>query len=1092
MDSEISKNKNGLDLIIDLIDSPLIVVDKNGTVLILNKYLKNISENKNIANIYDTIDPSTAAIMDDFLKSLNDKEIIIHNSLFCINNVEERYKLIIKKDPDLNIFYCLFTPEGNRLNVNENINILIKENNISEIIIDEKIKEIIKDVKENYPFSFIGSERIKKVINSVQDMFWLKDASGKYILVNNNFADGFGLKASQFEGKNEKDYIPAFLVNFYTTIEDYILQTANNVVIEGIPVKGIKTADKLYSIEIPLMDANGKILCIIGVTQSAINKNNENNYPIAIDDFNNLDSIFFLTSEDGKIIFANNNFYHFFNQPKHINNDIHLQDFLTKENLNYIHSFVQEEKNINLNIWEKEKSFLCKKLIKNNKVTGIKIEEDNRIEIDSSLSGRNSMFDLLIQNNPEPVFIYEKDNLKFLEVNKAAMEMYGYRKEEFLEMDLTDLYSPEDIQSLLNDNHLKQGEFTGPYRHKRKDGSSIYIEISKIKINYQEKECHFNIVRNVSAKLEEEKKLKIYKAAFDNSDFLMLITDATGFINFANTTANEIFAQNNEKLTGNSFVSLVEDNKRKNVISEIFHNSSYEERELLVNLKTNKNEWYEILLKVIPITDFKNEIDAFILLAKNKQEPIVETVIKEVVKEVIKEVPVMKTETRTLSQNNDFTAPEFLSHLFHDLLTPINAIFGFSQELSESIENKTADQKEAVEIISQSRNTLLETMNSVIEYASFTAMNEGKEENISMPDVINEIQNADEGKRGKSEIKFIKVSSSLKFTTYKEKFIKFITLLMKVTSLLNNNKEIYFSTNQMDDENFIIIIKTNKTNISADLLNNYKNIFLLNKTTLNPQVPKFAVQLLAKLFEQLKGKFNVPESNANYAGFEFPIELKNIAREKIEQKVIAEIKTLEPEKQKEVALVEDESFEPVASIYKLKTDEAKIEEVLVEEEIKIPVTVSAKRTKKEIKEEEIKEVQVLTEEQKPKQNKINLSKIACLYIEDHLDAQTLFKVQMKELKDIQFAVSFEESIPLLENNNFDIIILDINLQGEYNGLDALKLIRKMPKFKDTPVLAATAYVLPGDHEKFIASGFNEFLAKPLIKEQVMEVLEKVL
>jgi CheY-like chemotaxis protein len=98
---------------------------------------------------------------------------------------------------------------------------------------------------------------------------------------------------------------------------------------------------------------------------------------------------------------------------------------------------------------------------------------------------------------------------------------------------------------------------------------------------------------------------------------------------------------------------------------------------------------------------------------------------------------------------------------------------------------------------------------------------------------------------------------------------------------------------------------------------------------------------------------------------------------------------------------------------------------------------------------------------------------------------------MKELKDIQCAKSFEESVPLLETHKFDFIVIDINLQGEYNGLDALKIIHKMPGLEDIPVIAVTAYVLPGDKEKFIATGFNDFISKPIFREKIIEVLEKI-
>ena len=122
---------------------------------------------------------------------------------------------------------------------------------------------------------------------------------------------------------------------------------------------------------------------------------------------------------------------------------------------------------------------------------------------------------------------------------------------------------------------------------------------------------------------------------------------------------------------------------------------------------------------------------------------------------------------------------------------------------------------------------------------------------------------------------------------------------------------------------------------------------------------------------------------------------------------------------------------------------------------------------------------------------LDLTKLNCLYVEDQVDSQILFKVQMKELRDVKFAVSFEEAQLVLMNHRFDFIVMDINLQGEYNGLDALKIIKTMPAFSSIPIIAVTAYVLPGDKEKFISAGFDDFISKPIFKEKMMESLEKI-
>ncbi len=92
---------------------------------------------------------------------------------------------------------------------------------------------------------------------------------------------------------------------------------------------------------------------------------------------------------------------------------------------------------------------------------------------------------------------------------------------------------------------------------------------------------------------------------------------------------------------------------------------------------------------------------------------------------------------------------------------------------------------------------------------------------------------------------------------------------------------------------------------------------------------------------------------------------------------------------------------------------------------------------------------------------------------------------------MEFAESFEKALPFIKNTKFDFIVMDINLQGEYNGLDALRIIKKLPGYKDIPIIAVTAYALPGDKDRFIASGFNSFISKPVLRENLTHVLKDI-
>src|ERR1700681_1909644 len=87
-------------------------------------------------------------------------------------------------------------------------------------------------------------------------------------------------------------------------------------------------------------------------------------------------------------------------------------------------------------------------------------------------------FRILFINNPQPMWVYDLKTLQFLEVNDAAVNHYGYSRDEFLRMLLTDIRPQEDVPRLLeNVAGARVGlQHTGEWRHTLKDGRLIDVE----------------------------------------------------------------------------------------------------------------------------------------------------------------------------------------------------------------------------------------------------------------------------------------------------------------------------------------------------------------------------------------------------------------------------------------------------------------------------------------------------------------------------------------------------------------------------------------------------------------------------------------
>ena len=66
----------------------------------------------------------------------------------------------------------------------------------------------------------------------------------------------------------------------------------------------------------------------------------------------------------------------------------------------------------------------------------------------------------------------------------------------------------------------------------------------------------------------------------------------------------------------------------------------------------------------------------------------------------------------------------------------------------------------------------------------------------------------------------------------------------------------------------------------------------------------------------------------------------------------------------------------------------------------------------------------------------------------------------------------------LENNNYDVVLMDIQMPG-MDGLSATAKIRENPKYEHLPIIAMTAHAMPGDRELSIEKGMNDHLTKPI-------------
>lgn len=110
--------------------------------------------------------------------------------------------------------------------------------------------------------------------------------------------------------------------------------------------------------------------------------------------------------------------------------------------------------------------------------------------------------------------------------------------------------------------------------------------------------------------------------------------------------------------------------------------------------------------------------------------------------------------------------------------------------------------------------------------------------------------------------------------------------------------------------------------------------------------------------------------------------------------------------------------------------------------------------------------------------------------DDEVSVIYLTELLSAEGKTYAIAKTGEEALDFLKNKgNCKLVLMDIGLPG-ISGYDTTVQIKKI--YPDIKVVAQTAYAFTGDREKSMDAGCDDYLSKPLLKKQVLEILKKYL
>jgi two-component system cell cycle response regulator DivK len=115
-----------------------------------------------------------------------------------------------------------------------------------------------------------------------------------------------------------------------------------------------------------------------------------------------------------------------------------------------------------------------------------------------------------------------------------------------------------------------------------------------------------------------------------------------------------------------------------------------------------------------------------------------------------------------------------------------------------------------------------------------------------------------------------------------------------------------------------------------------------------------------------------------------------------------------------------------------------------------------------------------------------------LYVEDNLENRILIlRVLNAEGYGVDFAENATEALEAVRNNEYSLILMDINLP-DIDGYTLTSKLRRNSRLQNIPIIALTANVMKGDREKSLEAGCDGYIQKPIDVDALPQQIEAFL
>ncbi len=191
-----------------------------------------------------------------------------------------------------------------------------------------------------------------------------------------------------------------------------------------------------------------------------------------------------------------------------------------------------------------------------------------RTKREATLRTSEEQYRILFEGNPHPMWIHDADSLAFMAVNDAAVEQYGYSRDELLSMTLADLVHEDDRSSERLQDTL------GMMRLLTRAGDVVHAEVTSYEVKMPGRRGHLTMAvdTNAAKRIEEalQESERRFREMLDTIELLAVLLDVVGTITYCNPYVLRVTGYRKTEVIGKNYFDLFLPEDRRNQLSRAF------------------------------------------------------------------------------------------------------------------------------------------------------------------------------------------------------------------------------------------------------------------------------------------------------------------------------------------------------------------------------------------------------------------------------------------------------------------------------------------------------------------------------------------